>query len=132
MDAAQPWSTVFYAAPSERIPAQEWLDEQDQEVQERAVALLQVLRDQSGHLGMPHVRHLRGKIWELRLKARSGDYRVLYATVSERRILVLHGFQKTTKQTPARDLRTAEGRLDDFLRQGAAISKESRSSKGGD
>ncbi len=76
-----------------------------------------MLRDQGGQLSMPHARHLRGKIWELRVKARSGEYRLLYATVSERRILVLHGFKKTTQETPPREIALAEDRLADFLRR---------------
>ncbi len=114
--ARSAWSTFFYVAPSGRAPAEEWLDRQDEEVQERAVALLQVLRDQGGRLGMPHAKHLRGKVWELRFHARSGAYRLLYAAVSGQRILVLHGFRKTTQETPRGDLRIAEDRLAEFER----------------
>lgn len=83
------WSTVFYVAPSGRAPVSEWLAELDREVQERTVAILQVLRHQAGWLPMPHARHLSGKIWELRIIARSGEYRILYATVTGRRSLLL-------------------------------------------
>jgi len=110
------WSTVFYVAPSGRAPAEEWLDGQDEEVQERAIALLQVLRGQGGRLGMPHAKHLRGKVWELRFQARSGAYRLLYAAMSGQRILVLHGFRKATRETPQGKLRTAEVRLAEFER----------------
>ncbi len=68
MDDSQTWSTVFYAALSGRVPVQDWLGERDQEVQERVVALLQVLRDQGGRLSMPHAKHMRGRIWELRIR----------------------------------------------------------------
>jgi len=115
MNGSQSWSTIFYVAPSGRVPVQGWLDERDREVQEQAIALLQELRDQGGRLSMPHARHLRGKIWELRVKARSGEYRLLYATVSGRRILMLHGFKKTTREAPPREILLAEDRLADFL-----------------
>jgi phage-related protein len=115
--ASQAWLTIFYAAPSGRVPVRDWLDERDREVQERTIALLQVLRDEGGQLSMRHARHLRGKIWELRVKARSGEYRLLYAAVSERRILVLHGFKKTTREAPPKEIALAQDRLADFLRR---------------
>ncbi|HKV45161.1 MAG TPA: type II toxin-antitoxin system RelE/ParE family toxin [bacterium] len=116
MESLPAWSTVFYVAPSGRAPVGEWLDGQDEEVQERAVALLQLLRDQGGRLGMPHAKHLRKKVWELRFQARSGAYRLLYAAVSGQRILVLHGFRKTTQETPRGELRIVEERLAEFVR----------------
>ncbi len=105
------------------MPAREWLTERDQETQERVVALLQVLWSQRGRLGMPHARHLRGRVWELRVTARSGAYRLLYATVSERRILVLHGFKKTTPETPPKEIALAEERLADFVRRDTETSR---------
>ncbi len=44
-------------------------------------------------------------------------YRILYSTVSERRVLVLHGFKKTAQETPPKELSLAEDRLADFLRR---------------
>lgn len=108
---AQPGPPSSTSPPRAGAPAEEWLDGQDEEVQEGAVALLQLLRDQGGRLGMPHAKHLRGKVWELRFQARGVAYRLLYAAVSGQRILVLHGFRKTTQETPRGELRTAEDRL---------------------
>lgn len=120
MDPHPAWSTVFYVAPSGRVPVREWLEEQDRDVQERVAALLQVLRAQGGRLGMPHAKHLRGKIWELRVQAQGVAHRILYATVGKRRILLLHGFRKTTQETPPKALHLAEDRLADFSRRDVA------------
>lgn len=62
-------------------------------------------------LGMPHVRHLEGRLWELRLKAREGIARAVYVAVKGRRIVVLHAFVKKSQATPQRALRTARRRL---------------------
>jgi len=132
MELPHVWSTVFYVASSGRVPVREWLEEQNREVQERVVALLQVLRDQAGRLGMPHAKHLRGRIWELRVQAGRAAYRILYAAVSKRRILVLHGFQKTTQETPPKELSLAEDRLADFLRRDVEVLKGRKGRRGGD
>ena len=38
--------------------------------------------------GMPHVRHLQGKLWEMRGKGRDGIARNIYVTVTGRRIVM--------------------------------------------
>ena len=50
-------------------------------------------------------------VHELRLKARSGAYRVVYALVRHGTVHVLHAFKKTTKKISARNLELARKRL---------------------
>lgn len=67
----------------------------------------------------PLVRHLEGKIWELREESQTNIYRLLYCFLSGRRVVILHGFQKKTQTTPRREIEIAERRLEDFVhRQG--------------
>jgi len=67
-------------------------------------------------LGMPHVRHLEGRLWEMRLKAREGIARAVYVCVTGRHIVVLHTFVKKTEKTPRRALETARQRLKEMDR----------------
>jgi phage-related protein len=53
---------------------------------------------------------------ELRLKDRSGAYRVTYALVRGERIHVLHAFRKTTQATLQRNLALARTRLKEIVR----------------
>lgn len=62
-------------------------------------------------LGMPLVRKLSGKIWEVRTQLPTRIARVLF-TVKDGRMVLLHGFIKKTQATPAADLRLAEDRID--------------------
>lgn len=50
-------------------------------------------------------------VHELRLKERSGQYRVIYAVIEREVIYVLHAFKKTTKATPQRNIQLAQRRL---------------------
>ena len=50
-------------------------------------------------------------VHELRLKDRSGAYRVVYALGTRSSVYVLHAFKKTTEATPARNLELARTRL---------------------
>jgi phage-related protein len=59
----------------------------------------------------PHVKHLEGKLWELRAKAADGIARGIYVTVSGRRVVVLHVFAKKTQKTPRLALAVARERM---------------------
>ena len=48
----------------------------------------------------PHVRHLEGKLWEMRLSGRDGIARALYVTAIGRRVVVVRAFVKKTQATP--------------------------------
>lgn len=59
----------------------------------------------------PHVKHLEGKLWELRVSAQEGIARGLYVTASGRRVVVLHVFEKKSQKTPRRAIELALERM---------------------
>jgi phage-related protein len=63
------------------------------------------------NVGMPHVRPLETKLWEMRMKGRDGIARAVYAAVHDRRLLVLHVFVKKTQTTPRAAIEIALKRL---------------------
>lgn len=62
-------------------------------------------------VGMPHVRPLEGKLWEMRMTGRDGIARAIYLTQAGRRLTVLHVFVKKTQKTPRRAIETACTRM---------------------
>jgi phage-related protein len=58
-------------------------------------------------LGEPHVKHLEGKLWELRLTGRDGIARALYVTAIGRRVVVVRAFVKKTQKTPPAEIKLA-------------------------
>jgi phage-related protein len=48
---------------------------------------------------------------ELRLKDRTGAYRVVYTIITAGSVHVIHGFKKTTRATPRRNMEIARKRL---------------------
>jgi phage-related protein len=55
----------------------------------------------------PHVKHLEGKLWEMRMKGKDGIARAIYVTAERERVVVVHDFTKKTQKTPARALDVA-------------------------
>ena len=58
-----------------------------------------------------HVKHLDGKLWELRVRAEGGTARGIYVTAAQQRVVVLHVFAKKSQRTPRRALATARERM---------------------
>ena len=58
-------------------------------------------------VGEPHVKHLDGSLWEMRLKGRSGIARALYVTAARRRVVIVRAFVKKTEKTPRREIELA-------------------------
>ena len=54
------------------------------------------------HVGMPHVKYLTGKLWEMRMSSTSGQARAIYLTAVERKIVVVKVFSKKSPKTPRR------------------------------
>ena len=52
---------------------------------------------------------------ELRIKDRSGAYRVFYFIKLETAVVILHAFQKKTSKTPPREIELARARLKEML-----------------
>lgn len=52
----------------------------------------------------PHVKHLRGPVWEMRLSGRAGIARALYVVASGGRVVVVRAFIKKTQIVPAREI----------------------------
>ncbi len=62
-------------------------------------------------LGAKDVKHLDGKLWEFRVKAKEGIARGISVTVAGRRVVVLHVFQKKSRRTPKKALAVASERM---------------------
>lgn len=64
-------------------------------------------------LGMPLVRKLEADLWEVRSRIGNGIARVVF-TVHGQSMILLHGFVKKTRKTPATELATSRKRLAQF------------------
>jgi phage-related protein len=61
----------------------------------------------------PHVKHLEGPLWEIRMKGRDGISRALYVVAKPKRVVVVRVFAKKTQKTPRREIELALKRAED-------------------
>jgi phage-related protein len=61
----------------------------------------------------PHVDHLEGPLWEMRLKDSTGIARALYVTRRPQRAVVVRVFVKKTQKTPRHEIKLALKRAEE-------------------
>jgi phage-related protein len=58
----------------------------------------------------PYLKHLEGRLWEMRLRGRAGIARAIYVTAVGKRVVIVRAFVKKTQKTPQRELTLARAR----------------------
>lgn len=117
MDSVE-WPVVFYTPDGGESPVAQFLDSLGRSTHGRFVWSIEQLRLRNVHAREPLVRHLEGRLWELRRESNTNIYRIVYTVLPGRRILFLHGFQKKTQKTPRADIVRAQRRLLELIREG--------------
>ena len=89
------------------VVAQE-IDELPDDIQ----AKLRRIADMIEQLGLaamrePYIKHLQGKLWEMRMTGRDGVARAIYVTASGKRVVIVRAFRKKTQKTPRGELELA-------------------------
>jgi phage-related protein len=103
----------FYKTPNGNEPVREWLKSQTKDVKKivgEDIRAAQKVWPQ----GMPLVKHVESKIWEVRSTIPRGIVRVLF-TVRNECIVLLHSFIKKTQKTPQQELEIARKRLKEWV-----------------
>jgi phage-related protein len=102
---------VFYRTGAGAEPVREWLKSMTRP--QRKVIGEDIKTAQFGWpLGMPLIRKLEPRLWEVRSTVSNGIARVIF-TVDGQTMILLHGFIKKQQKTPRGELQTARQRLAD-------------------
>ncbi len=107
----QTWTIEFYRTEAGTSPVEEFLKGLDDKTQARFIWSIGLLQVQNTHAGEPLVKHIEGKIWELRRASSGNIYRLMYFFFTGRKIVFVHGFQKKTQKTLRREIDIAQGRV---------------------
>lgn len=111
------WAIEFYLTSSGTSPVEDFLDSLDLKTRARFRWSMEQLRVRNVTAREPLVKHLEGKLWELREESQTNIYRVVYFFFTGRRIVLLHGFGKKKQKTPGKELEIARSRYQEFLRR---------------
>lgn len=102
------WNIIFYEKENGTIPVQDFWDTLPVKHHAKALRDIDVLEKYGTALTEPHVKHIQGKLWELRIKSASDISRIFYFIPVGNDIVLLHGFVKKKQKTPNREIETAK------------------------
>jgi phage-related protein len=83
-------------------------------------AKLRRIADMIEQLGLsamrePYIKHLQGKLWEMRMTGRDGIARAIYVTASGKRVVIVRAFTKKTRKTPRSEIELALKRAEQVI-----------------
>lgn len=105
----------FFESGSGRCYVEDFMDDLPKGDQ---AAILAVLKDVET-FGFSAVgcqfRQIEGKLWEIKIRAPTGGYRIFYVMISSGEMMCLHAYKKQGQKAPKRELEVARKRLKEVL-----------------
>lgn len=115
------YKIYFYKTRKGDIPVKDYLQSllakntKDSRIKaKKIITYIDMLQMGGTRIGEPFVKHIDGKIWEIRpLRDR-----ILFAVLLNDGFLLLHVFMKRTEKTPEKEIEKAKKELQEFLNGG--------------
>lgn len=114
---------VFYRDEKGRVPLLEWLNGLSNKAQDKCRVRIARLRELGHELRRPEADYLRDGIYELRVRLRSANYRILYFFHGDTAAVLTHGLAKE-RAVPAKEIDRAIGLKKQFVRDPAGHTTE--------
>jgi len=113
------YQVELYETERGNCPVEDFLEEiEDEKLKVKLWALIDLLSEKGEYLTTPHAQKLKNTndIWELRLRYKKNQYRILYFFTGDK-IILLHAFVKKTRKIPDQDKKIAEKRRREWERR---------------
>lgn len=107
-------AVYYYKKSSGKIPVLDFIDSLPLRDKEKILFDLTLLRDRGIHACGLSLRHIEGKLWEIRFKLSAG-YRIFYCMISLD-VHLLHAYKKQGQKAPAKEVDIATKRMMEVLR----------------
>ncbi len=101
---------IFYETENGATPVEDFIDSLDKISLDKFDFKKGLLENNGPALREPHTSPLGDGIFELKLKGREGQIRVLFFFWHKGQIVFLHGFVKKTQKAPIKEIRIAKQR----------------------
>lgn len=105
------WQIVFYKDADGSQPVKDFILSQSHSAIGEILHVFDLLYKFELSLGWPYVEKIEGKIWALRIKHGSDDYRIFYFTFTGRKFILLHAIKKKSDKLPRQEIEVAIRRM---------------------
>jgi phage-related protein len=109
------YTCFFYETVDGKRPVEDFIKSLDEHTQDKFIYKKELLEYFGPALRHPHTDSVGDSIFELRFRGSEGQVRVLFFFFHKKQIILLHGFVKKTRKTPAGDIKTAKKRMCEYL-----------------
>lgn len=110
---------IEYYAENGKSPVVEFLKLLNLKEQAKILREIDLLQEYGLFLGPPHIKKLEGsynKLWELRIKQSTNDFRIFYFSFNQGKFVLLHGIRKTSNKTPQTAIDISLKRMENYLK----------------
>lgn len=110
-------NVYYYIDPQGENPISEFLDSLSKQQQSNILRILSYIQIYGLTTAIPHLKKVTGTpFWEIRILGKD-NIRVIYVSIYQTDILLLHGFVKKKQKTPTRDIELALSRYQDWIKR---------------
>ena len=90
----------FYQKNSGKQPVVDFLEKLSAEDNARITSCLRNVENLGFDSPRVNFRQIRGSLWEIKIKAHSGGYRLFYVCIKGANIVLLHAYKKQSQKAP--------------------------------
>ncbi len=109
------WQVVFYTDEQGKEPVKDFILKQSNSARAEIIHVLELLYKFGLNLNNPFVAHVKGKLWELRIKHSTDYYRIFYFAFTGKQFVLLHAIKKKQRKLRKRDIELAEYRMNKHI-----------------
>jgi len=102
---------VFYKQPKGRSPVHNFIKKLQPNDRLRIWACLKNVEELGFDCPRVQFRQIRGKLWEIKIKAVHAGYRFFYVTIKHSLTILLHAYKKQSQKAPKKEIEIAEKRM---------------------
>ncbi len=106
---------IFFQRSNGKSPVKDFIEKLGPKDRAKVLGCLQNIEDLG--LDCPRVlfRQIKGKLWEIKIKAATAGYRIFYVCLNLKNIVLLHCYKKQSQKAPKREIEVAEKRMVEVL-----------------
>lgn len=104
------WTIDYYEDHRGNKPVEEYIDKLPVKKQANIFRVFELVEEFGIQLGDPYIKHIEGKIWEMR----PGSERILYFVFTGKKFVLLNGFTKKNRKTPKKEIKIAQKRKKNY------------------
>jgi phage-related protein len=112
---------IYYTTAQGENPVEAFLESLQKSQKAKIFRIFQYIEFYGLSSILPHVKKLIGTpFWEIRILGKD-NLRIIYISVQNNHVLLLHGFIKKTQKTFPKDIQAAIIRYKDWVKRGVSI-----------